>query len=269
MQIRSAFPRILDREYPVVKPEYPLLTVLYLLRMKEVEAVPLAQSGKGEGRAVFGYSSLVNLLSMGPKRFGAFLKEPCRTTAVPLGSVGMDQDLGSLLDAFGAKRLGCAMVRGPDNRRSLVTLADILDLYVNGSLSTKMRIEDVATPIFSVPGKTPIRDAVRGMFSHRYRRVFISGEDRYVSDRSIMEHLFSPMVLEDIAENPDKDFLATPIERLERIAPMPVGPLTTFKAAARKLAANRGQCLVVNGNEVITQWDLVMKPWLAGKLTIS
>ena len=76
------------------------------------------------------------------------------------------------------------------------------------------------------------------------------------------------MILDDIAENPDDDLLATPIEKLEKVAPLPITSRTTIKAAAKKLASDRGQCLVLDATKVVTPWDLVMKPWLAGKLTI-
>ncbi|MGA2664608.1 MAG: hypothetical protein ABSF83_06675, partial [Nitrososphaerales archaeon] len=61
MKIGSAFPRILDRWYPTIRPTYPLLTVLNLLRMQDVAAVPLDE-GSDSRRAVFGFSSLPKLL---------------------------------------------------------------------------------------------------------------------------------------------------------------------------------------------------------------
>lgn len=266
MQLKSAFPHILDREYPVVRPEYPLLVVLYLLRMKDVAAVPLASPGKD--RAVFGFSSLAKLLALGRERFASFLSEPCENASARLHSVKIDEDFRALLEVFGKKRLGCAMVHGPGNKRSLATLEDVLDLHMAGSISTEMRLEDLAQPIFSMPGSTSIRDVIQAMFSHRYRRVFIAGEDGYVSDRTVMDYVFSPMVLDEISKDLGRDALAAPADRLEKIKPIHVGPRTTVRAAAKKLRGEWGQCLVVGGDKVITPWDVAMKPWLSGKLTI-
>ena len=53
------------------------------------------------------------------------------------------------------------------------------------------------------------------MFRRRHRRVFIS-EREFVSDRGMMEHLFSPFVLEQIEWDPGRDVLAAPSTGLRR-----------------------------------------------------
>ena len=54
MKIGSALPRLLERSYPTVRPSYPLLTVLYLLRIQDIAAVPIVEDGTNR-RAVFGF----------------------------------------------------------------------------------------------------------------------------------------------------------------------------------------------------------------------
>jgi CBS domain-containing protein len=271
LKIRTAFPHVLDRQYPSVKPDYPLLTILYLLRIKEIDAVPIDYADGRKNRAVFGFSSLPRFMTNGPKGFTKLLEEPCERASDELASVTIDDDLESLLDTFASRRLGFALVHGvgaAERQRSFVSLTDLLELYGRKTISTDLLIKDVATPIFSMPRTTSIRSALRAMFRRRYRRVFIS-EREFVSDRSVMEHVFSPFILEQAGWDPGRDVLGAPIDRLEKLAPLVAGPRTSLRTAAFKLKGDRGQCLIVGGDKVATPWDVIMKPWIARKLRVE
>jgi CBS domain-containing protein len=271
LKLDSAFPHILERQYPVVKPDYPLLAVLYLLRMKDVDAVPIVTQRGTRGRAVFGFSSLPKLVTLGPARFDRLLRGPCEEASDTLVSLSVEEDLESLLETFNSSGLGVALVRGTgsDKRTGLVSLADVLRLYSSGAIRTDITTEDVGTRIFSLPRNTPIRRALQEMFRHSYRRIFLPGERTYVSDRGVMGYIFSPVVLEEIGNHPHEDILAAPLDEAEKETPLVVAPGTAVKMAALKLQGDRGGCLVTRGDKVITPWDVVMKPWLSGRLTIG
>jgi CBS domain-containing protein len=270
-QLASAFPHAFDRQYAVVKPSYPLITVLYLLKIQELAAVPLTSGKRDENRAVFGFSCLEKLVKLGPTRFASLLRRPCEGVADELDCLTTDQDLGDLLDSFKARRLGCAVVRapGPYGRRTLLTLSDVMRLYERGLIKTDMVAQDVASPIFSMPGDTSIRDALQAMFRHQFRRVFISDDGRYISERTVINHILNPLALVGLDEEPPADHLAAPIGRLESVAPIPTGPHLPLKDAATKLRKRGGDCLIMNGDEVVTSWDLVMKPWISGRLVVG
>jgi hypothetical protein len=269
LKIGSAFPRILERRYPLVRPEYPLLTILYLLRMKEVDAVPITYADEKKNRAVFGFSSLPRFMALGPRHFGSLLNEPCEDVSEDLAYLGVDEDLESLLDAFGSRRLGFALVHGVGkdrDRRSLVSLTDVLGLYLRKVIRARMKVEEVSTPTFSMPGSASIRSALGEMFRHRYRRVFVSGRE-FVSDRSVLSYVFSPVSLDRLGQ--DRDVLSTPIDSLEMTSAITVSPGTSLMTAALKLRVDRGQCLLMSGGRVATPWDIVMKPWQSGKLAVG
>ena len=234
MKLDSAFPHILERQYPVVKPDYPLLAVLYLLRMKDVDAVPIVPRKGAQGRAVFGFSSLPKLVTLGPARFNRLLRGPCEEASDTLVSLSVEENLESLLETFNSSGLGVALVRGAgsDRRTGLVGLSDVLGLYRSGAIQTDITTEDVGTRIFSLPGSTPIRRALQEMFRHSYRRIFLPGERAYISDRGVMGHIFSPVVLEEIGNHPNEDILATPLDEAEKETPMEVAPGTAMKTAA-------------------------------------
>lgn len=269
--VDSVFPRILDRRYAVVRPNFPLITVLYLLKLQELAAVPLTSDNRNESRAVFGFSCLEQMVKMGPERFASFLQEPCERAANQLNFLTTDRDLGDLLDSFSTRRTGFVVVRAPDSngRRSLVTLADVLKLYANRTIRTDLMTQDVASSIFPMPGSASVREALQAMLDHHYRRVFVSEDGCYISDRTIMDHILDPWALAELQEDPRQDSLATPIDELWSVSPIPVGHRVNLRDAAMKLREHRGGCLVTQGGKVITPWDLVMKPWLSGELVIA
>ena len=271
MKIREAFPTLLERPRLEVKPDYPLLLVLYLLRMREIDAVPLAATGESKDRAVFGFTSLAKLLTLGPSGFSALLKKPCRVVSDVLPSLSADDQVGSLLDAFARRRVGFAMVHATGKTKvdaDLVSLSDLLTLYRRGTMKTELRIRDIGNPTFSLPPGTSIRTALRAMFRRRHRRVFINEERRYISDRDIMDRLFNPVAVDDF-ESGERDPLALQIGKLPRASPSRISRDESVFNAVRKLDGDHTTCLLTTNDRVVTPWDLVMKPWLSGKLTFE
>jgi len=160
------------------------------------------------------------------------------------------------------------MVEDKKSVGALVRLRDILDLYGTGHLATELAAEDVASPIFSLPGNTKVRSALEQMFQKRYRRVFIRGSDRFVWDRGIIKRLFSPEALAAAAQNPSRDFLRTPLSDFEMLEAGETKPRMALEDAALQLKSGLGECLVFNG-KVVTPWDVVMKPWKSKALKIK
>jgi len=103
VKIGSAFPHLLEKKYPSVKPAYPLLSVLNLLRMNDISAVPLDE-GAASSRAVSGFSCLPKLMKMSPKSYEKFLEGPCEQGSSTLDSFGVEDDLENVLEAL--KKIG-------------------------------------------------------------------------------------------------------------------------------------------------------------------
>src|SRR5271169_2680784 len=137
LRLGTAFPSILDRRYPIVRPEFPLIIVLNLLRIQDLAAVPLT-SDKGECRAVAGYSSLSKLVTLGHARFASFVRGPCGKASDRVDCFTVDQELEKLLDCFKSRGFGFVAVRNPDSHGwlSLATLADVIWLYESGLIKT-------------------------------------------------------------------------------------------------------------------------------------
>lgn len=272
LRIKDALPDVFKKLYPLVEPKTQVLPAMSLLRFHEIDALPFPlaanSSVKMAPRAVYGFSSLARIMTLKPGQFGPFLRQPCEVAAERLTSVDAKRSLARLLDVFAKTRFGFALVEDGKNLAAFAGLQDILQLYERGALVTSMTAEDVGSPIFSVPSETNLRRVLSVMFEHRYRRVFISGSYDFVSDRGIIGHIFKPATLNAMAEGTG-DVLDISLSELDRMTALRIDPRTPVKKAAKHLrTSGPGQCLVFDGT-VITPWDVVMKPWIAERLTIS
>ncbi|MGA2666385.1 MAG: hypothetical protein ABSF83_15725, partial [Nitrososphaerales archaeon] len=208
-----------------------------------------------------------------PESFDDFLEGPCERASDALESLTVDDDLEALLSAFKKRKLGLCFVRGKvrdEMATSLLSLNDVLRLYDTKRISSRLEVEDVASKISSMPEATPIREALPVMFQLRHRTVFLSEKRRYVSDRSVIDRVFSPDSLERLRERSKDGVLDASIGSLQQLAPTEVAPTTGLQAAAAQIKSDRGPCLTIQGAELlVTAWDIVMKPWDAGRLSIG
>jgi CBS domain-containing protein len=271
MKVKDALPRIFQRAYPVIEPQTKMLSAMSLLRFHEIDALPLSfEPGEKRQRAVFGSSSLARLILVGPEQLGSFLGRPCADASEPLATVRATQDLATLLETFAKTRYGFARVEERTGVGALASLTDVLELYETGVVTTSLSVKDVGTPISSMPSDTSLRKALQEMFRKRFRRVFVSGSRGFVSDREMIGHVFSPGVLGQILQRRKgpKEVLEITVSEVKRVMAKEVPPGTTLRKAARALRAeSRGQCLVFD-HMVVTPWDVVMKPWMAGELEL-
>ena len=268
MKIREALPHVFNRAYPVLDPKMPMLPAVSMLRFQQIDGLPLVIEGTTSGpRALHGYSLLKRLLALGPGGFWKFVEKPCEDAAQSIGTVNADQELESLFEVFMKERFGFAWINSKDGTGVPVSLADVLELYRTRAIESDLTVRDVASPIFALPGMTPLRQALLFMFSHRFRRVFLAAGESFISDRSMISHIFSPAVLHKLAAEPNS-VLESPIADIEKSRPRRVPGRTALKAAAKSLGGDIGQCLTSRGT-VITPWDIIMKPWKTDSLRLN
>ncbi len=267
MKIGDALPGIFKRTYPVLEPSSQMLVVLSLLRFHEIDALPISFEPRQKKRfAVFGYSCLSKLIETEPSDYGKFLQTPCKKSALELSTVDVESELESLLRVFEKTKFGFAWI-GSERLGGLANLRDLLSLYGDGVISTKLKVKDVASPIFSSPKDTAIETVLKQMFEHRFRRVFVSGEKKLVTDRRIISHVFSAARLDAATKDPET-LLDGKLSDLDLLKPVPTTNDTSLKDAALALKNSADDCLVCKGG-VVTPWDLVMKPLVQKKLILK
>lgn len=273
MRISAALPGVFKRAYPSLDPTTQMLSAISLLQFHEIDALPISFASGQKQRAVYGYTCLSRLLRLDPSGFGPFLERQCEDASEPLVTVGGDELIESLFETFREERFGFAHVEDRTEIGGLVTLADVLELYETGGLETDLLVRDVASPIFTLPNATSLRDALLAMFSRRIRRLFMSGGvPWFISDRTIIGHVFSPAVIA-VALRDSRNVLDMHISEIGTLRSKVIDPESSIRAASIMLREQRGQCLVCTKEgglrtSVVTPWDLVMKPWIAGALTV-
>src|SRR5271169_6173116 len=208
----------------------PMLPAVSMLRFQQIDGLPLVVDvTAARPRALHGYSLLKRLLALGQGGFWKFIEKPCEDAAQSIGTVGADESIERLFDVFLKERFGFAWISDTERSGVPVSLADVLELYKTGTIESDLQVKDVASPIFALPGMTPLRQALLFMFSHRFRRVFLAAGGSFISDRSIISHIFSPAALHKLAGDPNS-VLDMPIAEIEKSRPRRVPGRTTLKA---------------------------------------
>lgn len=271
MKIAEALPHIFKRTCPVLESKTELLLAASLLRFHQIDAIPIGfQKNQKKHFAVLGYSCLSKLLQTDPSQYKAFLEGPCEDAAQELSSISSEADIEKLLRLFDKSKFGFAMVEGKFELGALVSLRDLLGLYMRGLMSTSLTISKVGSPIFSMPGDSTLREVLMEMFTHRFRRIFLEGDGKsnVITDRRIISYVFSTVRLDEISSHSPSDMLDTAVGKIDMMQPQNLPGKTKLKDAAALMMAQIEECLV-SGKTVITPWDVIMKPWKMGKLELK
>ena len=267
MRIGDALPQVFERSYPVVQPTTDLLLAASLLRFHQIDALPIEfKATKKRRLAVFGYSCLSKLLETRPSDYKNFLKLPAKKAALQLSTVNVDAEISELLSVFQKTKFGFAWIES-EKLGGFASLRDLLRLYESGIIETSLKLEDLASPIFSLSKDTAIKSVLEEMFGRRIRRIFVEGANSVVTDRRIIGHLFSPSWLEQVSMRP-KELLDVKLSDLETFKPPKVRSSLSAANGARLMRDQIEECLVCEKG-VITPWDLLMKPLSLDSLEIK
>ncbi len=114
----------------------------------------------------------------------------------------------------------------------LLAFRDLIQLYDSGVIDTKLTAREVASPIFSLPKNTKIKSVLQEMFKRRIRRIFISGYKGLVTDRTIINYVFSSSRLSAATKKPES-LLDAKLGDLDLLEPVQVsGRIAISDAAA-------------------------------------
>ena len=269
MNLTEALPEVFIRTWPALDPETQVLLALILLCSHQIDALPLVISQKGNNKFVSGYSCLSRLMQIEPKDYGSFFKRTCEDVSLELPTIAAEGNLESLLKVFSKTRFGFAWAESKSNSKigGFVCLRDLLSLYGRSAISTDLSIGDIASPnIFSLESDTSLKKALDEMISRRIRRVLISDTKMIISDRQIIDHVFSPVTLKDVYATPSA-LLDGNIGDLESTEPNRLHNEQSVKEAAELMRGDTGCVICESG--IVTPWDAIMKPWEQNKLRIE
>lgn len=267
MKVGEALPNIFRRTAAVLEPGTQILVAASLLRFHQIDALPIRfEPSQKKKFAVFGFSCLSKLLETPAAEYQEFLELPCENASLELSTVDVDDSLEDLLRVFERTRFGFAWVDS-DKLGGFASLRDVLELYGNDSIVTNMAVEQVASPIFSMEASSPLSNVINEMFNHKFRRIFVKGQNSVVTDRRIIGYLFSASRLTETAKNPET-LLDGKLGDLEKVEPIHLAKHSSIKEAALSMVGAVEECLTCDSG-VVTPWDLVMKPLKGGNLVIK
>jgi len=216
--------------------------------------------------AVGGYSVLQSILNSNPSEYAKLLWTKCQDMPVWIGSVKFSDTLDDLLHVFEKTRFGNAVVEDTTREHSsLVTLKEIMSLYRVGKLKSSVQVSEIGSERISISSDSTITDAIKLMFKKRIRRVFHSGL-QFTSSRDIIRFLLSPHRLEMVKKTPELWLDAKLSDVLSGHAE-PIPDDATIIEAVKCMGGGVDSCLVcVASKQVVSRWDIVMKPWKMGRM---
>lgn len=210
------------------------------------------------------YGILRRIVDSEPKDYYKTLWSKSAEVPIWIGSCTFDQPFDYILQAFSETKFGGARVtRGV--LEALVTLADVVGLIGKGELSARMSTEEVGSVPIAISKDRPIIEAIRKMVSHNIRRLFVEKEQgKFISDRTLIDYMFSPQRLGVARDHPEL-WIDETIEKLGTKTPARCRT-GSLDEAAKLMGSAPDDCLMTDEWRVISRWDLVVKPWRAGRL---
>ena len=240
------------------------IDVHFLPAGKKIPSREISLAGVTLHPAYGAYGILKRIVDSAPKEYYKTLWSKSAEVPVWIGSCKFEQPFEEILEAFSTTKFGGARVtRG--HREALVTLGDAVGLISNGELSAHMTTDEVCSVPIGISKQRPIIEAIRKMISHNVRRLFVEGEQgRFISDRTLVDYMFSPQRLGVARDNPEL-WIDETIEKLSTKEPGRCGS-GGLDEVAKSMGPAPDDCLMTDTWRVISRWDLVVKPWRLGKL---
>ena len=276
--LSKLFPELFGIFRPAITVDVPVIVAASILADYESPILPVRKSGEPasvdkEGvklfKAIGGQQVIRLVLKTKPEDYHKILWAPCSTIGMWLGAVEFHDELEKLLRIFEVTGFGDARVNAPVPPHGLVTLEEVVSLYRKRKLKCGLAVKEISSQAISIdPGATLI-EAMRTMYDKRVRRLFLRGRSaQYVSDRSILAFLFSPRILTITKVQPESWTNAS-VSEVQTSTARSVSPNAKVEEVGRMAEAGQDVFMLSDGVSLISRWDLVMKPWKAGQLSLS
>ena len=274
-RISDLLPAFFESDPPTVDGESPLVYTASLLRVNEAHLLPATakRTTRTIGgteielcEAFGGYSVLKKASVTKPSDSYVMLWMKSGDFPVWVGTCKFSDPFEHLMTLFKLTRFGGAVLR-KGMERNLVSLGDLVGLLRSGILSSEMLSDEVSSEPLFISADSAISEAIGMMLANHIRRLFIRGRPGvFLSDRTLVDFLFSPGRLELARDRPER--WAEEAVSAVRTKTGRECPKLTVAGAAQLMGDSPDDCLLTSEGRVITRWDLVMKPWMAGMLDV-
>jgi CBS domain-containing protein len=274
-RISYAFPYIFERNFAKTEQSSPLLIVASILRFQRVDAVAILGEhdsslvdNEGKIRAIAGYSILSKLMDSEDSSWDSVYHLPCYTCAERFTPISQDVEVDSLLKQIAQSRFGFTFVRDQNDLTGFITLRDFFKLYQKSLINAPFTIGHLASPIISVESSSTIKETLKTMFSMRIRRIYVSDLQMVVTDRMILDHLFSSEATLMIEERSSSRILNASLNLIRMSKAKFMESPSSIVQACKVIEKEETECLICDEG-IVTPWDIVIKPWVQRSLTFS
>ena len=271
--ISELLPALFEADPPRIEIDDPTIITGAYLKTFDLHLLPAAtdipplklEMAKVTLHPAFGsYGVLKRVVESQPKDYYKTLWSKSSDVPTWIGSFGFDAPFDDMVQAFSITKFGGArVVRGSEE--ALVTLGDVVGLIKDGKLSTGMRADEVSSIPIAISRDSTVLEALRKMVDTNVRRLFVEKEQgRFISDRTAIDYMFSPRRL-GIARDHPEQWLDGTVAQIEAKEP---GRCRSddLDEAAQEIGPSPDDCLMTDKWRVVSRWDMVVKPWRAGKL---
>jgi hypothetical protein len=272
-RISELLPNLFEVDPPSIQGDDPVILTASFIKNIDVHFLPAG--GQAPSRrfelanvtlhpAYGSYGILKRIVGSDPKEYYKTLWSKSAEVPIWIGSCKFGRPFDDILQAFSETKFGGARVTHGVHE-ALVTLGDAVGLISEGKLTAHMSTDEVSSVPIAISKDRPIIEAIRKMMSHNIRRLFVEKEQgKFISDRTLVDYMFSPRRLGIARAHPEL-WIDEAIEKLDTKEPdrCRTGSLDE---AAKEMGPAPDDCLMTDEWRVISRWDLVIKPWRAGKL---
>ncbi len=255
--------------------DHTVLMTGALLSFRDVNCGILIEEGEVK-HAIYGYQIVNFLLSEPPQRLYLKLFEPVTNIkeiapGSPLPVLKISDPFRKALSEIVATRFGNLLLTDAEGRAiGLPSLETMLQAVEGRSGKVGMTLKEVASPLILATNGQTILDVFKSMMTNRVRRIVVKTgrKHTYCTEREILRVLFSLNGLESTRDNGAK-ILSQPVGKLPQQVFRPAIPVdgeTDVAKAWTLVREQQSSTLIVDGDLIATPWDLVVKPFLAGKI---
>jgi len=272
-RISELLPSIFEADPPKIQGDDPVVLTASFIKNIDVHFLPAGERTPSRRfelanvtlhPAYGSYGILKKIVGSEPKEYYKTLWSKSAEVPIWIGSCKFERPFDDVLQAFSETKFGGARVTHGVHE-ALVTLGDAVGLISGGKLSAHMSTDEVSSVPIAISKDRPIIEAIKKMVSHDIRRLFVErGQGKFISDRTLIEYMFSPQRLGIARDHPEL-WIDETIEKLGTKTPGRCGT-GSLDEAAKVMGTAPDDCLMTDEWRVISRWDLVVKPWRAGKL---
>jgi len=278
-RLSDLFPKLFELSRPIITSEVPVIVAASVLAAHDAPILPITKAGgsppgvEKQGvklfRAIGGQQVIRLVVKTRPKDRYKVLWDSCITTSMWLGAVDYDDTLENLLRIFELTGFGDARVNARAPHHGLVTLEEAVSLYRERRLNCGMGVNEVASRAISVDPEASLIEAMTTMCDKRVRRLFLNGKNgEFISDRGILALLFSPKALSTARDEPEL-WTNVKVSDVQSATASHISRHSTVEEVGRIVGEGHNVFMLPDGVSLVSRWDLVMKPWKAGRLRLS